>query len=138
MFYNKTFLKLQNIKMRTFALAALAAFASAQSLDELPFDPTDEDFLESLGVTVDTSKCEYIVDLSDSAAVRACLDQVEKDLKGIDYEGILDDQWAEFKRTADYDSAKEVWDALPFYSTAQADADVAEIADLIDAEIKSS
>ena len=124
--------------MRTFALAALAAFTSAQSLDDLPFDPTDEDFLESLGITVDTSKCEYIADPSDSAAVRACFDEVEGALKGIDYEGLIDDQWAEFKQTADYDSAKEVWDALPFYSSAQADADVAEIADLIDAEIKSS
>ena len=123
--------------MRTFALAALAAFASAQ-FDDLPFDPTDADLLADLGITVDVSKCESIIDPTDSNAVRQCLDQVESVLKGIDYEGILDAQWVELKREADYQTAVQLWEAIPFYSAAQADADAAEIAELIDSEIKSS
>lgn len=71
--FYKTFLKLLKIKMRTFALAALAAFASAQ-FDDLPFDPTDADLLADLGITVDVSKCESIIDPTDSNAVRQCLD----------------------------------------------------------------
>ena len=123
--------------MRTFALAALAAFASAQ-FDDLPFDPTDADLLADLGIDVDVSKCEGIVDPTDSAAVKQCLEQVESVLKGIDYEGILDAQWVELKQTADYATALELWNAIPFYSAAQADADAEEIAELIDSEIKSS
>jgi hypothetical protein len=59
--------------MRTFALAALAAFASAQ-FDDLPFDPTDIDALADLGITVDVSKCEGDLDPLNSNAVKECLE----------------------------------------------------------------
>ena len=65
--------------------------------------------------------------------MKPCLEEIESVIKSVDVDGLLDEQWAEFKRTADYDEAKEVMDALPFYSASQADADVAELADILDA-----
>ena len=120
--------------MRTFALAALAAFASAQSLDDLPFDPTDEELLKELGVTVDTSKCDIEVDANfDVSAVRPCMDEIERVIKSVDVDGLLLEQWEDLKDSPDYDGIKEVLDSLPFYSETQADADVKELAGILDA-----
>lgn len=88
--------------MRTFALAALAAFASAQSLDDLPFDPTDQEVLDQLGITVDTSKCE-LINPADTSTFGPCFDEIESAIKSIDVDGLLEAQWAELKKEADYD-----------------------------------
>ena len=135
--FYKTFLKLQNIKMRTFALAALAAFTSAQSLDDLPFDPTDQELLNELGISVDISKCEGF-DPANSSTFGPCFNEIERAIKSVDVDGLLEEQWAELKKTDEYEEAEEVVDSLPFYSASQADADVKELAGIIDAQVKGS